>query len=101
MWGDLEPWPGLRGWCHQCETWQFYGDARVTAPEWSGEPIRACVSCDDEPWGLGVWPMDFCDEHAAEGDRLCRERVSEYPFGCEACTELTFAARSVAQAEDS
>jgi hypothetical protein len=101
MLGDLKPWSGLRGWCHQCETWQFYKDARVLAPAWSGKPSRVCVNCDDEPWDWGVWPMDFCAEHAAEGDRLCREQVSEYPgINCRECTDLTMTARSVARGED-
>jgi hypothetical protein len=48
---------GWIGWCHSCETLQLGDDARWLRMPWNpgGEPMWACVNCDDEPWALGVW----------------------------------------------
>ena len=49
------------GWCHGCGTWQLQRDMPVRVPDWmrgesAAEPEHVCVSGDEEPWGIGVWP---------------------------------------------
>lgn len=50
------PYLGVVGWCHNCERMQWGDDARWLPMWWNdGDPDWACVACDDEPWGMGVW----------------------------------------------
>jgi hypothetical protein len=47
---------GKLGWCHSCCTFQMGDEARLLPMKWNGgKPEWACVKCDDEPWGMGVW----------------------------------------------
>jgi hypothetical protein len=47
---------GKLGWCHACCTFQMGEEARYLPMAWNdGKKEWACVNCDDEPWGLGVW----------------------------------------------
>lgn len=63
------PYIGKLGWCHQCETFQLGDQARWLRMWWSGEKHWdwACIHCDGEPWGLGVWEVG---EHWGESEEL-------------------------------
>ncbi len=53
---DANPYVGLIGWCHSCESLQWGDDARWQEMWWMpGESDWACINCDGEPWGMGVW----------------------------------------------
>ena len=62
----VNPWKGKIGWCHACETVQMGDEARLIPMEWDpeGTPDWACVECDGEPWGLGVWEKQTGYPHA-------------------------------------
>jgi len=47
---------GKVGFCHACGTMQTFGVARWVWMGWAERHEWACVNCDNEPWGLGVWP---------------------------------------------
>lgn len=99
MLGDLDEWTGDCGWCHGCETWQFYSEARIMPCPWWRGAMRACVGCDED-WGGGVWPMAFCDVHRADGERMCREHVQTYDGpgdGCADCVAATIDARILSE----
>lgn len=50
------PYRSKVGWCHNCEQLQWGADARYMELWWSrGDFDWCCISCDGEPWGLGVW----------------------------------------------
>ncbi len=52
----MNPYIGVIGWCHSCEALQWGDDARWLEMWWMpGEWEWACINCDGEPWGLGVW----------------------------------------------
>ncbi len=52
----MNPYIGVIGWCHSCEALQWGDDARWLEMPWAtGEWEWACINCDGEPWGLGVW----------------------------------------------
>lgn len=58
-------WNGIIGWCHSCGTVQMGDEARWLPMAWDGNrPDWACVTCDDEPWGLGVWDGQLGYEEA-------------------------------------
>jgi hypothetical protein len=45
------------GWCHSCGVLQLGAAARWMPLDWDDDaPAWVCARCDDEPWGLGVWP---------------------------------------------
>jgi hypothetical protein len=52
---EHNPHAGRIGWCHSCETVQVGDEARWRWMQWGGYPDWCCVTCDDEPWGIGVW----------------------------------------------
>lgn len=56
----LQPAPDLLGWCHNCEGYQNGDQARRLWCDWADEYLWCCRSCDDEPWGLGVWVGSPC-----------------------------------------
>ena len=77
------------GWCHNCGTWQLKRDSRWLHPSWSDGAGWCCVVCDDEPWGMGVWPRKAVCAECAPVELVMAEeqRVAVGPGMCDQCDQ--------------
>ena len=83
MSGETKTEPAEVWWCHSCETFQLYADAVWLDGPYARGVAAHCVVCrEQEPYGMGVWPMDGDDQLPCNVGHA-RRRESMYPGECD------------------